>query len=115
VKELVKVSGRSTTSPRSPLSRAPRAAYQEMKLCAAKRGMARCGAMPPAALASGATPGAEVSDYRSPGVLTSTAEWIAGWHFGVDWSATDYLPGTWLHVRALVFTARSPHGSGRHR
>lgn len=61
------MSGQSTTSPRSPLSRAPRAAYQEMKLCAAKRGMARCGAMPPAALASGATPGAEVSDYRSPG------------------------------------------------
>ena len=38
-----------------------------------------------------------------PRVLTSTAEWIAGWHIGVDWSATDYLPGTWLHVPALVF------------
>jgi fermentation-respiration switch protein FrsA (DUF1100 family) len=38
-----------------------------------------------------------------PRVLTSTAEWIAGWHFGVDWSATDYLPGSWLRVPALVF------------
>ena len=38
-----------------------------------------------------------------PRVLTSTAEWIAGWHVGVDWSATDYLPGTWLQVPALVF------------
>jgi alpha-beta hydrolase superfamily lysophospholipase len=38
-----------------------------------------------------------------PRVLTSTAEWIAGWHLGVDWSATDYLPGTWLHEPTLVF------------
>jgi hypothetical protein len=50
-----------------------------------------------------------------PRVLTSTAESITGWYFGVDWSATDYLPGTWLHVRTLVFTARPPHGSGRHQ
>ena len=38
-----------------------------------------------------------------PRVLTSTAEWLAGWRFGVDWSATDHLPATWLHVPALVF------------
>ena len=36
-------------------------------------------------------------------MLTSTAEWIAGWRYGVDWSAPDYLPGDWLHVPALVF------------
>jgi pimeloyl-ACP methyl ester carboxylesterase len=38
-----------------------------------------------------------------PGVLTSTAEWIAGWRYDVDWAAVDYLPGDWLHVPALVF------------
>lgn len=38
-----------------------------------------------------------------PDLLTGTAEWIAGWRYGVDWEATDYLPGTWLHVPALVF------------
>jgi uncharacterized protein len=38
-----------------------------------------------------------------PRVLTRTAEWIAGWRYGVDWSATDYLPGDWLHVPALDF------------
>jgi pimeloyl-ACP methyl ester carboxylesterase len=38
-----------------------------------------------------------------PGVLTSTAESIAGWRYDVDWSAVDYLPGAWLHVPALVF------------
>jgi fermentation-respiration switch protein FrsA (DUF1100 family) len=38
-----------------------------------------------------------------PRVLTSTAEWMAGWRFGVNWSATDHLPGSWLHVPALVF------------
>jgi pimeloyl-ACP methyl ester carboxylesterase len=38
-----------------------------------------------------------------PGVLTSTAEWIAGWRYDVDWPALDYLPGDWLHVPALVF------------
>ena len=41
-----------------------------------------------------------------PGVLTSVAEWIAGWRYDVDWAALDYLPGDWLHVPALVF-----HGS----
>jgi pimeloyl-ACP methyl ester carboxylesterase len=40
---------------------------------------------------------------RVPGVLTGTAEWIAGWRYGVDWAAMDYLPGAWLHVPALVF------------
>lgn len=38
-----------------------------------------------------------------PRVLTSTAEWIAGWRFGVDWSATDYLAGRWRDLPALVF------------
>ena len=42
-------------------------------------------------------------DLPIPGVLTSTAEWMAGWRFGVNWSATDHLPGSWLHVPALVF------------
>jgi pimeloyl-ACP methyl ester carboxylesterase len=38
-----------------------------------------------------------------PGVLTSVAEWIAGWRYDVDWAAEDYVPGDWLHVPALVF------------
>jgi hypothetical protein len=38
-----------------------------------------------------------------PGVLTSSAEWIAGWRYGIDWSALDYLGRSWLHVPALVF------------
>jgi pimeloyl-ACP methyl ester carboxylesterase len=38
-----------------------------------------------------------------PGVLTGTAEWIAGWRYDVDWAAMDYLAGNWLHVPALVF------------
>jgi pimeloyl-ACP methyl ester carboxylesterase len=38
-----------------------------------------------------------------PGVLTSVAEWIAGWRYDVDWAALDYLPGDWLHVPALLF------------
>jgi uncharacterized protein len=38
-----------------------------------------------------------------PGVLTATAEWIAGVRYGIDWNATDYLPGTWLKVPALDF------------
>ena len=37
-----------------------------------------------------------------PGVLTATAEWMAGWRYGIDWTAMDYLPGTWLKVPALV-------------
>ena len=39
---------------------------------------------------------------RVPDVLTGTAEWIAGWRYGVDWTGMDYLPGGWLHVPALV-------------
>jgi uncharacterized protein len=38
-----------------------------------------------------------------PDVLTSTAEWIAGVRFDVDWDALDYLPGDWLRVPTLVF------------
>lgn len=38
-----------------------------------------------------------------PGVLTSTAEWITGWRYGLDWNAVDYLGGDWLKVPALVF------------
>jgi pimeloyl-ACP methyl ester carboxylesterase len=38
-----------------------------------------------------------------PGVLTATAEGIAGWRYGVDWHALDYLGATWLHAPALVF------------
>ena len=26
-----------------------------------------------------------------PGSLTAVAKWIAGWRFGVDWTATDYV------------------------
>jgi pimeloyl-ACP methyl ester carboxylesterase len=37
-----------------------------------------------------------------PGVLTATAEWMAGWRYGVDWTAMDYLSGSWLKVPALV-------------
>ena len=37
-----------------------------------------------------------------PGVLTATAEWMAGWRYGVDWKAMDYLPGNWLRVPTLV-------------
>jgi pimeloyl-ACP methyl ester carboxylesterase len=37
-----------------------------------------------------------------PGVLTATAEWMAGWRYGVDWNAMDYLPGSWLKARTLV-------------
>jgi pimeloyl-ACP methyl ester carboxylesterase len=38
-----------------------------------------------------------------PGVLTATAEWIAGWRYSLDWNQVDYLTGDWLHVPALVF------------
>jgi len=38
-----------------------------------------------------------------PGVLTATAEWIAGRRYDLDWDAVDYLPGDWLTVPALVF------------
>ena len=38
-----------------------------------------------------------------PDVLTDTAEWITGWRYGLDWGAVDYVPGTWLHVPALLF------------
>lgn len=38
-----------------------------------------------------------------PGFLTSTAEWIAGWRYGLDWAAADHLPADWLAVPALVF------------
>lgn len=38
-----------------------------------------------------------------PGVLTSTAEWIAGWRYDLDWAAVDHLPADWLRVPALVF------------
>jgi pimeloyl-ACP methyl ester carboxylesterase len=41
-----------------------------------------------------------------PGVLTATAEWMAGWRYGIDWDAMDYLPGSWLKVPTLVV-----HGS----
>jgi pimeloyl-ACP methyl ester carboxylesterase len=37
-----------------------------------------------------------------PDVLTGTAEWMAGWRYGVDWTAMDYLAGRWLRVPALV-------------
>jgi pimeloyl-ACP methyl ester carboxylesterase len=37
-----------------------------------------------------------------PGVLTATAEWMAGWRYGVDWDAMNYLPGSWLKVPTLV-------------
>jgi len=33
-----------------------------------------------------------------PGVLTSVAEWIAGWRYHVEWAAVDYLPGDRLHA-----------------
>ena len=32
---------------------------------------------------------------------------MAGWRYGVDWSAMDYLPGTWLKVPTL-----DVHGAG---
>lgn len=38
-----------------------------------------------------------------PDVLTSTAQWIAGWRYDLDWDAVDYLPADWLDVPALVF------------
>jgi uncharacterized protein len=38
-----------------------------------------------------------------PDGLTATAQWVAGWRYGVDWAAIDYLRGDWLHVPALVF------------
>jgi pimeloyl-ACP methyl ester carboxylesterase len=38
-----------------------------------------------------------------PDALTSTAEWIAGWRYGLDWAAVDHLPADWLTVPALVF------------
>jgi uncharacterized protein len=38
-----------------------------------------------------------------PDVLTSTAEWIAGRRYDLDWAAVDHLPGDWLEVPALVF------------
>jgi pimeloyl-ACP methyl ester carboxylesterase len=36
-----------------------------------------------------------------PGVLTATAEWIAGVRYDVNWTAMDYLPGSWLKVPTL--------------
>jgi pimeloyl-ACP methyl ester carboxylesterase len=38
-----------------------------------------------------------------PDFLTSTAEWIAGRRYGLDWEAVDHLPADWLTVPALVF------------
>jgi hypothetical protein len=38
-----------------------------------------------------------------PGVLTATAEWIAGRRYSLDWNRIDYLRGDWLDVPALVF------------
>jgi pimeloyl-ACP methyl ester carboxylesterase len=38
-----------------------------------------------------------------PGVLTETAEWLAGRRYDLDWDAVDYLPADWLEVPALVF------------
>lgn len=38
-----------------------------------------------------------------PDVLTSVAEWIAGWRYDLDWAAVDHLPADWLEVPALAF------------
>ena len=38
-----------------------------------------------------------------PDLLTTTAQWIAGWRYDLDWDAVDYLPADWLRVPALVF------------
>lgn len=38
-----------------------------------------------------------------PDFLTSTAEWLAGLRYGLDWAAVDHLPADWLEVPALVF------------
>jgi len=39
-----------------------------------------------------------------PGTLVATAEWLAGWRFGIDWSYTDYLSrAEELSVPLLLF------------
>lgn len=38
-----------------------------------------------------------------PGPLTWTAQTLAGWRFGIDWAAIDYLGGRWLQVPTLLF------------
>ena len=38
-----------------------------------------------------------------PDFLTSTAEWLAGRRYDLDWAAVDHLPPDWLEVPALVF------------
>ena len=38
-----------------------------------------------------------------PGALTWTARTLAGWRFGIDWAAIDYLDGRWVRVPTLLF------------
>ena len=38
-----------------------------------------------------------------PRPLTWTAQTLAGWRFGIDWGAIDYLDGRWLRVPTLLF------------
>ena len=38
-----------------------------------------------------------------PRPLTWTAQTLAGWRFGIDWAAIDYLDGRWLSVPTLLF------------
>jgi pimeloyl-ACP methyl ester carboxylesterase len=38
-----------------------------------------------------------------PDVLTTTAEWMAGHRYDLDWDAVDYLPGDWVRVPLLLF------------
>lgn len=43
-----------------------------------------------------------------PAALTATAEWIAGWRYGVHWNRVDYLSDTsWVRVPILVVHGES--------
>ena len=56
-KELLNVSGHSTTSPRSPVPPGTRSANHCWKLCSANSGAVRCSSMPPARITSRSIPG----------------------------------------------------------
>lgn len=42
-----------------------------------------------------------------PGFVTTVAEQMASWRYGVDFDAVDYLPGGWVRVPVLVFHGTS--------
>ncbi|MFD0744788.1 hypothetical protein ACFQ1L_25450 [Phytohabitans flavus] len=77
-KRLVKVSGHSTTSPRSPVPRGPRSAYHRWKLWGANTGSWRRVSTPAAFLASQARPGACARALTSLGVVAETTAAASG-------------------------------------